>query len=142
VAQELVEQVDSFREILSGKSLDVPMGLHQAFPGTEFVGTLRLRALNFRRDDPRRDRAGNLIGHFVLDGENVFERPVITISPDVMPVGSVDQLRVDADTVPCFPYAALKHVTDAKFAPDLPNVDRLALVGEGRIARDDEQLTL
>src|SRR5262249_6991371 len=110
-----------------------------AFPGTEFVGILRLRSLNFCRDDPRRNRAGNLIGHFVLHGENVFERAVITISPDVMTVGSVDQLRVDADTVPYFPHAALKHVPDAKFAPDLPNVDRLALVGEGRIARDDEK---
>ena len=139
MAQEFVEQADRFPEILRGKSLDVPMGVHQAFPGTEFVGVLRLRSLDFRRHNSRRDCAGNLICHFVLDGENVFERAVITIGPDVMPVGGVDQLRVDADPVPGFPHAAFKHVTDTKLAPHLPNVDRLALVGEGRIARDDEQ---
>ena len=45
----------------------------------------------------------------------------------------------DADAVPGFPHAAFKHVTDAKLAPHLPNVGRLALVGEGRVARDNEQ---
>ena len=36
-------------------------------------------------------------------------------------------------------HAAFEHVAHAELAADLPDVDRAALVGEGRIARDDEQ---
>ena len=35
-------------------------------------------------------------------------------------------------------HAAFEHVAHAEFAPDLLRVDRLALVGEGGVAGDDE----
>ena len=38
-----------------------------------------------------------------------------------------------------FADAAFEHIAHAEFAPDLPDVWRLALVGEARIARDHEQ---
>jgi hypothetical protein len=34
-------QADGFPEILLGKSLNVPTGAHQTFPGTKFVSILR-----------------------------------------------------------------------------------------------------
>src|SRR5262249_47560277 len=37
------------------------------------------------------------------------------------------------------PYRALEHVADAKLSSDLLHIDSLALVSEGRIARDHEQ---
>ena len=116
------------------------MGVHQRSQVLSSPAPLACAPLNFRRHDPRRDCAGNLVCHFVLDRENVFERAVITIAPDVMPVGGVDQLRVDADPVPGL-RTLPSSTSDAKLAPHMPNVDRFALVGEGRIARDDEQPT-
>jgi hypothetical protein len=39
----------------------------------------------------------------------------------------------------CFTHRAFQHIADARFAADLPHVDRVALVREGRIAGDDEK---
>ena len=50
----------------------------------------------------------------------------------------VDELRCDADTIAAPPDAALQYVACAQFPPDLPNIDRLSLVLEGRISRDDQ----
>src|SRR5262249_8833903 len=119
----------------------MPMGPHQAFPGPEFTSVLRLCPQNFRRHDSRCDCAGDLMWHFVLDGENMFESAVVTIGPDVVSIGCVDQLRSDADAIPGFSDAAFKHIADAKFASYLANVDRFGLVGKRRISCDDEQPT-
>ena len=51
----------------------------------------------------------------------------------------VDELRGDAHAVARLAHAAFEHIADAELASDLPHVDRLALVGEARIARDHEQ---
>jgi hypothetical protein len=116
----------------------MPTGAHQAFPGAQFAGVLRLGPLNFRRHDSGHDRASDLIGHFVLDSKNVFEPAVVTIGPDVMSIACLYQLRADADAIPGFPDTALEHITDAKIASHLANVDRLTPVGEGGITCDDE----
>src|ERR1700720_3831458 len=59
--------------------------------------------------------------------------------PEMRPGFSLDQLRADADAVAASPHRALEDIAHAEFAPDLLHVDRLALVGEGRIAREHEQ---
>ena len=51
----------------------------------------------------------------------------------------IDKLSGDADLATRLAHAALEHVANAKLASDLLDVDRLALVGEARIAGDDEQ---
>src|ERR1700720_637921 len=53
--------------------------------------------------------------------------------------GRVDQLRGDAHPIAVFANRAFEHVAHAELAPDLLHVDRLALVGEARIAGDDEE---
>ena len=53
---------------------------------------------------------------------------------------SIDQLRIDADTVVGAPDGAFQYVTDAKLPSHIPNIDRLALVLERRVARDYPQL--
>ena len=50
----------------------------------------------------------------------------------------VDQLRVDPHPVLITLHGAFKDVTHAKFLADLLGVDRLALEGKGRVARDHE----
>ena len=54
------------------------------------------------------------------------------------PRHGIDQLADDADFSRRLAHTAFKHVTDAEFAPDLFDVDDLALVGKTRIARDHE----
>ena len=51
----------------------------------------------------------------------------------------LDQLAGDAHPVAGLAHAAFEHVAHAELAADLLDVDGLALVGEGRIARDHEQ---
>jgi hypothetical protein len=56
------------------------------------------------------------------------------------PRGGIDQLRGNANAVPDQPHAALQHVAHAELAPDLTDIDSLALVLEAGVASDDEQL--
>src|SRR5262249_36732156 len=51
----------------------------------------------------------------------------------------VDQLPGDADPVATLAHRAFEAIPDAELMPDLLHGDRLPLVGEGRIAGDDEQ---
>src|SRR5262245_2359855 len=117
------------------------MSAHQTFPVTEFAGILRSRPLDFRLHNPRSDRACDLVRHFVLDGKNVLQSTIVAISPDVMSIGGLNQLRVDANAIPKFSNAAFEHIMNAKLASYLANVDRLTLIGKGGVARDDEQPT-
>jgi hypothetical protein len=51
----------------------------------------------------------------------------------------IDELRRDAHAIAGLADAALEHKAHAQVAPDLLHFDRPALVGEGGVARDDEQ---
>ena len=52
---------------------------------------------------------------------------------------SVDELDIDAHAVAAALHRAFEHVAHVQFAADLLHVNRLALVGEGRVARDHER---
>src|ERR1700747_1182492 len=51
--------------------------------------------------------------------------------------------KLAGDTYPVsrLTHAALEDIAHTKFATDLPDVDRLSLIDEGRIAGDDEEFT-
>ena len=51
----------------------------------------------------------------------------------------LDKLRGDAHTLAGLAHAPLQHIAHAKLAADLLHIDRASLVGEARIARDDEE---
>ena len=51
----------------------------------------------------------------------------------------VDQLRGDAHPAAALPDRAFEHIPHAELAPDLLHIDRSTLVGEARIAGDDEE---
>src|SRR5690348_5744045 len=51
----------------------------------------------------------------------------------------LDELAGHTHTFSRSPYAAFQYVTDAKFISDLPGVGRFPLVGERRVAGDDEE---
>jgi hypothetical protein len=71
--------------------------------------------------------------------KHVLERAVEPVGPEVRAGLGFDQLGGDAEPRARLAHAALHHIAHAELLPDLADIDRFALVGEARIARDDEQ---
>src|SRR5262249_34467322 len=74
----------------------------------------------------------------VLHVKQVCDRFVEALGPNVIASFSVDQLRVDANTIAAALHAAFEDVAHVELASDLLHVRGLALVGECRVACDDE----
>ena len=100
---------------------------------------MRIGALLLGVGNGRGDRDRHRLGDLVLHRENVGEIAVVALGPDMIAGLGLDQLRGDPDAVAGFAHAAFEHIAHAQFAPDLLHIDRAALVGEARIAGDDEQ---
>src|SRR5208282_2311958 len=110
-----------------------------SIPCVEAVGRLARGALAFAALYRRQDRGGGAGGDLVLHRKNIGEVAVIALGPE-MPAGRrLDQLRGHPHSIAGLAHAAFKHVAHAQLAPDLFHVDRAALEGEARVARDDEQ---
>jgi hypothetical protein len=76
---------------------------------------------------------------FVLHVEKIGERLVESLGPKVMAEFGVDELHVDAHAGAAALDAAFEDVADVQVAADLPQIDGLAFVGEGRVAPDDKR---
>src|SRR5262249_49679925 len=74
-----------------------------------------------------------------LQLEDVFERPIEAVGPQMRSVCSVNQLGGDAYPAARLADRALKNVANAQLAADLLYVDGLAPAGEARIAGDDKE---
>ena len=66
--------------------------------------------------------------------EDVFERTVEAIGPEMRAGHRVDQLPGDPQPVPALAHGAFEHIAHAKLTPDLLHIDRLTLVRKTRIA--------
>jgi hypothetical protein len=64
---------------------------------------------------------------------------VESVGPDMRPGYGIDKLPREAETIAAAADATLKHVSDIQLAPDLTNINRLALVGKRRISGNNEQ---
>ena len=106
--------------------------------GVQAVRPLPPRALDLCFAQGRLDDTYNADRQLVLDGEDIVERAVVMVGPDVGAGSGVDQLSRDANAVPGFPDAAFEGVAHAQLAADLLQVHRLAPVGEARVAGDYE----
>ena len=105
----------------------------------EFLRGLVPRPLELGLLEPRRDQADDAGRDLVLQAEYILELAFEPVRPDMGAARGLDQLTGNADPVAGPADAALEHIAHAEFAADLLDVDGFALVGEGRIARDDEQ---
>ena len=74
----------------------------------------------------------------VLRLQQIGARGVELFGPEVRAAVGVDELGVDPHLVAARLNRAFQHIAHAQILADRLGVDRLALVGEGRIARDDE----
>ena len=108
--------------------------------GQPHGGRLGERALDLCLVHLHRKHRHDRPDDFVLEGKSVIELAIVAVSPLVRTGRSVDKLSADADTVARAANAALQHVAHPELAPDLPDVDGLALVLEARIAGDHKQL--
>jgi hypothetical protein len=97
------------------------------------------RAAHLGRLQRRLDDAGNAEGDPILQFEDIFQRAVEAISPQMRTGERIDQLPGDAHLRARLAHRAFKDIADPQIAPDLFHVDGAALVGEGRIAGDDEE---
>jgi hypothetical protein len=60
------------------------------------------------------------------------------LGPKMITRFGVDELDIDAHAVTAALNAALQHVTHVQVAPDLHQIDVLALIGEGGVAPDHD----
>ena len=113
---------------------------HVAQVGIRALGRPALGPLDLGAPHLRLDRADNLLRHPILEIEQVFDLALEAIRPDMRHRRGIDELRGDANARAHPANAAFEHIAHAELAADLLHVDRAALVGEGRVARDDEQM--
>ena len=96
------------------------------------------------RDRPAggRQPGRHLLGDLGLHRKDVRGRPVPPFGPQVRAAIGLDQLRRHADLLVVFLDRALQHVADIQCLADRPDIDRLAGVGRGGVARHDVQVTV
>ena len=85
------------------------------------------------------DGRDHIAGDAVLQLEEVVELPLEAVAPHMPASRGFDQLRADAQALPGLVKAALEHIANAQLAPHPFDVDRPALVGKTRTARDDKE---
>src|SRR5262245_13906534 len=116
--QQVFDDTDRLEAICTRKSPDMPVRAHHPLLLAELGYVLALRALNFSGHDARRDGANDAVGNLILHNENIFERTVVAVSPDMVTGGGVDELCRDTRAVSGLPYAALEHISHAELAAD------------------------
>ncbi len=79
-------------------------------------------------------------GDLLLDGEHVFELPVVALGPDGMPRRGLYELCGDADAVPGAANGTFEHVGGVELLADLLRRHRLVAEGEHLRAGKDLQL--
>src|SRR6476619_1401023 len=99
-------------------------------PSTQAFRCFAARPITLGSTDLRLKCCGNRVGDLILKGKNIFERPLISASPDVSAVFGFDELSTDAQTIRCLSDAAFQNVSYTKFAAHLLHINSTMLVGE------------
>jgi hypothetical protein len=134
--QRLLVQGIRLREGLGGDLASQVAGLQVQRVGFR-VGLLRLRNPAQQRElELSDDRRGDL----VLDGENVIQRPIPGLRPQLGVGAGIDQLRRDPQHVAGPAHRALEDMRHVQLPGDFGDRDVLALERERRGARDHPEL--
>src|SRR5204863_9952530 len=112
--------------------------LQNEIVGDPIGGRLSAGVLGTPRSDAALQRRDHSPGHFVLNGEDIFALPVVSLRPDLRAAKRIDQLRSYAYSVTRIPYAPLHHIADAERATHGRNI-HIATELETRIAGYDEE---
>ena len=91
-------------------------------------------------DELELERSNHVRGDLVLEREDVAKLAVEAHRPKLLAADRLDELGGDAHPAADFALAPLEHVAYVQLAADDMRVDDLVLVGDGRVARDHEQV--
>src|SRR5260221_6590525 len=98
--------------------------------GIDALGWLPSCTLDFSVSKSRLNGAKNACGNAVLKIEDIFQRTIESLGPNVSASGGVDQLGRDSNAVFGLTHAAFKQISHAKLAADLLHVDCFSLVNK------------
>ena len=135
--ERAIEKAARLRNIVRGQTLIEPS---QALKiEVHRVGVRGLfRASRLGGDEFGVERARQARDDFVLHVEEIGERLVEPLGPEMIAGFGVDELHVDAHAVSAALNAALEDIADVQLAADLLQIDGFALVGEGGVAPDHD----
>src|SRR6185312_4853213 len=137
--ERLLEQRNGLFRILGRVAVGEGRGPQHKVVGIETFGPLALGSLDLRFPEARLDGADDAHRDLVLQGEDVFEGPIIAIRAYMASRLTLQPLAGNANAIADLGNAAIEHITTADLASDSTNVRRLSLVGNARIAPDDEE---
>ncbi len=75
----------------------------------------------------------------VLQIENIVERTLETIGPQLRAGDGIDQVTADPEPIAAFAHRAFEQISHAELAADLLHIHGLALVGKARIASENDE---
>jgi len=136
----LPKQVDPLNVVIPLELKSQSRCAQKKVEGSQINGRPVGRSGGFGGLQSRLDDAGHADRHLVLQLKDLFQGTVEPVSPEMRAGCRVNQLCADAHADASFANGALEDIADSEFAPDLFHIDRLALVGEARIASDHEEL--
>src|SRR5262249_54211279 len=87
----------------------------------------------------RRNRADHARGDLILQIEDIIERALEAIRPQVTASGGIDQLSGDAHAVRRLAYAAFEQIANTEFTTDLLRIESPPFEREAGITGNDEQ---
>ena len=111
---------------------------HGKIDCVRIVRPLAHRAQGFGLDELHPERVGKAGDELDLQLPQLAAVAVEPVGPHMGAGLGRDELGVDRDRLAEAAHAAFEHVAHAKFASNLLRVHRLAFIGEGRVAGDDE----
>src|SRR5262245_1930743 len=114
-------------------------GLRYQFVRVRVIGRLAPQTHRFGHDELRPDRIHDAIGDVILPAEDVGDRAIVPVGPDVNTLGGIDQLRGDPYAAAGLAYAAFENVPRSQLAAEFPDVDRLTFAGKGRVTIDNRE---
>src|SRR5207247_1324424 len=119
-------------------TIEASQAAEEVVVGIETFGRLARRAFDLGLFELGGDGAYHTRRDLILQIEHVLKSALEAIGPEMGCRRRFHELAGDAYSVGRLAHAAFEHVPDPELAPDLLHIHRTALVGEARIARDDE----
>lgn len=107
--------------------------------GIETGDRLALRPFRFSPGERGHVRADYGGGDTILHVEDLFQRAVVTVAPQMCTGRAVDQSAGDTQATPGLADTALEHTARSELASDLGQLVALALPGEACVARHHPQ---
>ena len=109
--------------------------------GVEVPRSPSFGVIDFGYPNPSSKGPDDVLGNFVLNGEEILEIAVVAFGPDMVAGRGLDELGGDPDALAGLAHAAFDDIAHPQFPPNFGDVHRLPLEHERGVARDNEQAT-